>query len=147
MVWRSVERSWCFSLYCCSVAQSCPTLCDPIDCSTPVFSVLHHLLKFAQTRVHWVGDTIQPSRALSSPSPPAFDLSQHQGLFHWVSSLSHVAKVLAPQLQHQSFQWKYSGLIFFRIDCFDLAVQGTLKSLLQLSSCTLNDSAVFSFSL
>ena len=66
---------------CCSVAQSCLTLCKPINCSMPSFLVLHHLLEFAQTHVHWVGDAIQPSRPLSSLSPPAFNLSQHQGLF------------------------------------------------------------------
>ena len=79
--------------------------------------------------VHWVGDAIQPSHPLSSPFTPAFNLSHHQGLFQWVSSLHPVAKVL--ELQHQSFQW-YSGLISFRNDWFDLlAVQRTLKSLLQ----------------
>ena len=64
---------------CCSVAQSCPTLCDPMDCSTSGFPVLHHLLEFAQTHVHWVSDAIQPSHPLSSPSL-ALNLSQHQGL-------------------------------------------------------------------
>ena len=68
-----------------SVAQSCPTLCNPIDYSTPGFPVLHQLLELAQTHVHWVGDAIQQSHPLSSPSPPAFNLSQHQGLFQWVS--------------------------------------------------------------
>ena len=67
--------------YCCSVAQSCPTLCDPMDCSTPDFPVLYQLLELAQTPVHQVGDAIQPSHPLLSPSPPAFNLSQHQGLF------------------------------------------------------------------
>ena len=66
---------------CCSVAQSCPTLCDPMDCSTPGFPVLHHLPELAQTHVHRVGDAIQPSHPLSSPSLPVFNLSQHQGLF------------------------------------------------------------------
>ena len=73
-------------LRCRSVAQLCPTLCDPMDCSTPDLPVLHHLLKFAQTHVHRVGDTIQPSHPLLSPSP-AFNLSQHQGLFHNESAL------------------------------------------------------------
>ena len=100
---------------CCSVAQSCPILCDPMDCSTPGFPVLHHLLEFAQIHVHWVSDAIQPSHPLSSPSPPAFHLSQHQGLFQWVSSSYQVADVLELQLQHQSFQWIF-GLISFRID-------------------------------
>ena len=111
--------------------QSCPTLCDPMDCSTPGLPVLHHLLEFAQTHVRWVGDAIQPSHLLSSPSPPAYNLSQHQGLFQWVSSSHQVAKVLEPQLQHQSFQWIFR-VNFFWIDWFELlAVQGTLKSLLQ----------------
>ena len=88
-----------------SVTQSCLTLCNPMDCSAPGFSVHHQLLEFTQTHVHWVSDAIQPSHPLSSPSPPAFNLSQHQGLFKWVSSLHQVAKVLEFQLQHQSFQW------------------------------------------
>ena len=83
-----------------------------MDCSTPGFPVYHQLLEPAQTHVHWVGDAIQPSHPLSSPSPPAFNLSQHQGLFQWVSSLDQVAKVLELQLQHQSFQW------IFRIDWY-----------------------------
>ena len=79
--------------------------------------------------VHWVSEAIQPSHPLSSPSPPTFNLSQHQGLFQWVRSSHQVAKVLEFQLQHSN---EYSGLISFRIDGFDLlAVQGTLKSLLQ----------------
>ena len=88
-----------------SVAQSCPTLCDPVDCSTPGLPVHHQLLEFTQTHVHWVGDAIQPSHPLLSPSPPALNLSQHQGLFRWVSCSHQVAKVLEFQLQHQSFQW------------------------------------------
>ena len=106
-----------------------PTLCDPMDCSMPGFPVLHRLPELAQTHVHWVGVVIQPSRPLSSPSP-AFNLSQHQGLFQWVSSSHQVAKetsVLASVLPVD-----YSGLISFRINWFDLlAVVGTLKSLLQ----------------
>ena len=69
-----------------SVAQLCLTPCDPIDCSTPGFPVHHPLLEFAQTHIHWVRDAIQPSHPLSSPSPSAFNLDQHQGLFQWVSS-------------------------------------------------------------
>ena len=88
-----------------SVVQSCPTLCNPMDWSTPGFPVHHHLPELAQTHVLWVGDAIQPSHPLSSPSSPAFNLSQHQGLFKWVSSLHQVAKILELQLQHQSFQW------------------------------------------
>ena len=88
-----------------SVAQSCPTLCDPMNCSTPGLPVHHQLPEFTQTHVHQVSDAIQPSHPLSSPSPPALNLSQHQGLFKWVSSSHQVAKVLDLQLQHQSFQW------------------------------------------
>ena len=88
-----------------SVAQSCLTLCNPMDSSTPGFPVHHQLLEFIQTHGHWVGDAIQPSHPVSSPSPHAFNLSQHQGLFKWVSSSHQTAKVLEFQLQHQSFQW------------------------------------------
>ena len=88
-----------------SVAQSCPTLCDPMDCSMPGFPVHHQLPELTQTHIHRVSDAIQPSHPLSSPSPPAFNLSQHQGLFQWVSSSHQVAKILEFQLQHQSFQW------------------------------------------
>ena len=88
-----------------SVTQSCLTLWDPMDCSTPGFPVHHQLLELIKTHVHWVGDAIQPSHPLSSPFPPAFNLSQHQGLFQWVSSSHQVVKVLELQLQHQSFQW------------------------------------------
>ena len=93
-----------FSLFD-SVTQLCLTLCNPLDCGTPGFPVHHQLPEFAQTYVHQVGDAIQPSHPLLSLSPPAFNLSQHQGLFQWVSSLHQVAKVLEFQLQHQSFQW------------------------------------------
>ena len=85
--------------------QSCLTLCDPMNCSTPGLPVHHQLPESTQTHVHWVGDAIQPSRSLLSPSPPTFNLSQHQGLFKWVSSSHQVAKVLEFQLQRQSFQW------------------------------------------
>ena len=88
-----------------SVAQSCPTLCDPMNRSTRGLPVHHQLSESTQTHVHWVGDVIQPSHPLSSPSPPAFNFSQHQGLFKWVSSSHQTAKVLEFQLQHQSFQW------------------------------------------
>ena len=100
-----------------------------MDCSTPGLPVHHQLLEFTQTHVHWVSDAIQSSYPLLSPSP-AFNLSQHQGLFQWVSSSHQVAKVLEFQLQHQSL--RNSGLISFSMDWLDLlAVQGTLKSLLQ----------------
>ena len=112
-----------------SVPQSCLTPCDPIDCSTPGFPI-KKLLELAQTQVHQVSDAIQPSHPLSSPSPPAFNLAQHQGLFQWVSSLYQVAKVLVFHLQHRSFQWIFRT-DSFTTDWFDLhAVQGTLKSLL-----------------
>ena len=88
-----------------SVAQLCPTLCNPMNCSMPGLPVHQQLPEFTQTHVHQVGDAIQPSHPLSSPSSPALNLSQHQGLFKWVSSLHQVAKVLEFQLQHQSFQW------------------------------------------
>ena len=88
-----------------SVAQSCPILCDPMNCSTPGLPVHHKLLESAQTHAHWVGDAIQPSHPLSSPSPPAPNPSPHQGLFQCVNSPHQVAKVLEFQLQHQSFQW------------------------------------------
>ena len=110
---------------CCrSVAQSCLTLCDPMDCNVPGFPVLHHLPQFVQSHVHWVSDAIQPSHPLSSPSPPAFNLSQYQSLFRWVDSLHQVAKVL--ELQHQSFQW------IFRTDF--------LKDWLIWSPCSPRDS-------
>ena len=95
----------------------------PMDCSTLGFPALHYLPEFAQTHVHWDHDAIQPSHPLLPPSLPAHNLSQHQGLFRWVSSSHQVAKLLELQLQYQSFQW------IFRVDF--LAVQGTLKSLLQ----------------
>ena len=88
-----------------SVAQSCLTLCNPKKCSMPGLPVHHQLLESTQTHVHWVRDAIQPSHPLSSPSPPALNLFQHQSLFKWVSSSHQVSKVLEFQLQHQSFQW------------------------------------------
>ena len=102
-----------------------------MDCSTPGLPVHHQLLEFTQTHVHGVGDAIQPSYPPTSPSPHAFNLSQHQGLFKWVSSSHQVAKYwnfsfnISPSNEHP-------GLISFRMDWWDLlAVQGTLKSLLQ----------------
>ena len=89
-----------------SVAQLCQ-LCDSMDCSMLGFSVHHQLPELAQTHVHRVSDTIQPSHSLSSPSPPAFNRPQHRDLFQWVGSPHQVAKVLEFQLQHQSFQWKF----------------------------------------
>ena len=114
-----------------SVTQSCPTLCDRINRSTPGLPVHHQLPELTQTHVHWVSDGIQPFHLLSSPSPPAFSLSQHQGFFQWVSSSHEVAKYwsfsfsISPSNEHP-------GLISFRMDWLDLlAIQGTLKSLLQ----------------
>ena len=99
-----------------------------MNLTMPGLPVHHQPPEFTQTHVHWVGDAIQPSYPLSSPSPPALNLSHHQGLFKWVSSLHQVAKVLEFQLQN----FEYSGLISFRMDWLDLlAVQGTLQSLLQ----------------
>ena len=86
---------------------SCIWLCDPMDCSSPGLSILHCLLEFPQIHVRWVSDAIQPSHPLLSPSPPALNLSQHQGLFQWVGSSHQVAKVWELQLQHQSFQWVF----------------------------------------
>ena len=86
-----------------SVAQSCLTLCDPKDCRMPGFPVHYQHPEFTQTHVHQVGDAIQLSHPLPSPSPPALNLSQHQGLCKWVSSLDQVAKELEFQLQHQPF--------------------------------------------
>ena len=97
------EYIFCLKNQFSSVAQSCPTLCDPMDCIIPGFHVLHQLPELAQTQAHRVSDAIQPSHPLSSPSPPTFNLSQHQGLFQRVSS-HQVAKVLEHQLQHESFQ-------------------------------------------
>ena len=87
-----------------SVAQFCLTLCGPVDCSTPGFPVHHQLPELTQIHVHWIGDAIQPSHPLLSPSPLAFSLSQHRYLFQWVSSSHQMAKVLELQLQLQSFQ-------------------------------------------
>ena len=87
-----------------SVAQSDPTLCDPMDCSIPAFPIHHQLPEPTQTHVYHVGDAIQPYHPLSSPSPPAFNLSQHQGLVQGVSSSNQVAKILELELQHQPFQ-------------------------------------------
>ena len=104
-----------------------------MNCSTPGLPVHHQLPESTQTHVHWVGDTIQPSHPLLSPFSPALNLSQHQGLFKWVSSWHQVAKVLEFHVNFSiSPSNEHSGLISFRIDWLDLlAVQGTLKSLLQ----------------
>ena len=125
------ERTTLVSVQFSSVAQSCLTLCDHMDCSTPGFPVHHQLPELTQTHVHWVGDAIQPSHPLSSPCPPAFNLSQHQGLFRWVSSSHQVAKYWSFNFNISPSN-EYSGLISFRMDWLDLlVVQGTPKSLLQ----------------
>ena len=102
--WMHCVNLW--SVQFSSVGQSCPTLCDTMNHSTPSFPVHHQLLELAQTHVQWVGDAIQPSHPLSSPSSPALNLSQPQGLFPLVTSLHHMPKVL--ELQHQSFQCIFS---------------------------------------
>ena len=102
-----------------------------MDCSLPGLPVHHQLPEFIQIHIHWVGDAIQASHPLSFPSPPTFSLSRHQGLFQWVSSSHQVAKVLEFHFSISPPN-EYSGLISFRMDWLDfLAVQGTLKSLLQ----------------
>ena len=114
-----------------SSAQLCSTLCDSMDCSMPGFPVHHQLPEPAQTHVHRVGDAIQPSHPLSSPFPPAFNLSHHQNLFQWVSSSHQVAKILLFSFGISPSR-EYSGLISFRTDWFDLlAIQETLKCLFQ----------------
>ena len=111
-----------------SVTQSCPTM----DCSTPGFPVHHQLWEFTQTQIHWVSDAIQPSHPLLSSPPPAFNLSQHQGLFQWTGYLHHAPKYRSFSISPSN---EYSGLISFRIDWYDLfAVQWTLKRLLQYHS-------------
>ena len=120
-----------WSLQFRSAAQSCLTLCNPIHCSTPDLPVHHQLSEVTQTHIHWVGDAIQPSHPLSTPSPLAFNLFQHQGLFKWVSSLHQVPKYWSFSFSISPSN-EYSGLISFRMDWLDLfAVQETLKSLLQ----------------
>ena len=126
---------WSLCLFLCQshilivVVKSCPTLCDPMDCSMPGFPVLHYLPEFTQTHVLWVRWYHPTISSFVVPFPPACNLSQHQGLFQWVGSSHQVAKVL--KLQHQSFS-ECSGLISSGTDWFNLlAVQGTLKNLCQ----------------
>ena len=125
------DGAWLVTVQFSSVALSCPILCNQKDCSTPGLPVHRQLLEFTQTHVLRVGDAIQPSHPLSSPSPPAFNLSQHQ-----VFSNKSALRIRWPKYWSFSFSIspsnEYSGLISFRIDSLDLlAVQGTLKSLLQ----------------
>ena len=116
-----------------SVTQSCPTLCDPTDCSKPGLPVHHQLPEVIHMNVHWVSGAIQLSHPLSSPSPPTFNLSQHQRLFN-----KNETVLCIRWAKYWSFSYsirpsnEHPGLISFRIDWLDLlAVQGTLKSLLQ----------------
>ena len=126
-----IQLPWSPQYQFSSVAQSCPTLCDPMNRSTPGHPVHHQLPESTQTHVHWVGDAIQPSHLLSSPSPPALNLSQDQGLFNesalrirWPKDWSFSFHI-SPSNEHP-------GLISFMMDWLDLcAVQGTLKNLLQ----------------
>ena len=113
---------WCWCCGC-SVAQSCLTLCNLLDCGTLGLSVPHHLPKFAQVQVHCIKDAIQPSHPLMSSSPSALNLSQLQGLFQWVSCLHQVTKILELQL-HISPSNEYSGLTSLKIDWFDLREMG-----------------------
>jgi len=119
---------WLFTIFqFSSAAQSCLTLCDPMNRSTPGLPVHHQLPEFTQTHIHQVGDAIQPSHPLSSPSPPAPNPSQHQGLFQWVRWPKYWSFIfsISPSNEHP-------GLISFRMDGLDLlAVQGTLMSLLE----------------
>ena len=125
------ENSLLLCCCCCLVAKSCPALCNPMDCSTPGFSVPHYLPEFAQIHVHWVGDALYLSHPLLLLSPFAFSFSLHQDFFQWIDSLHQMANVFELQLQHQLFQWIFRA--YFLLNwLFDLlAVQGTLKSLLQ----------------
>ena len=130
VIWndRQLTQSAQFS----SVAQLHPTFCDPMDCSTPGVPVHHQLLEYTQIHVHWVCDAIQPSHPLSSPFPPIFNISQHQGLFRWVSSWHQLAKVLEFHLQHHSFQWIFriylhSSPTLFRAKVFSLLPWKHLK--------------------
>ena len=115
-----------YSVQFTSVTPSCLTLCDPMNCSTPGLPVHHQLPEFTQTHMHRVGDAIQPSYPLLSPSLPVPNLSQHQGLFQWVNSLHEVAKVLEFQLWHHSLQRNHGA---------DLLQNGLVGS-----PCSLRDS-------
>ena len=139
---NTLDIYFCFYTYMDfskSCPKPCPTLCNPMDCNIPSFPVLHYFLEFAQTHVHCVGDAIPPSHLLSSPSPPAFNLFQHQGLFHWAHPEWGTLHIRWPKYWSFSFSIgpssKDTGLIFLMIDWFNLlAVQGAPKSLLQRPS-------------
>ena len=111
LFWDSVSVLNCC---CCSVAKLSSSLSNPMHCSMPGFPVPHHLLELAQVHVHCIADTIQLSHPLLSPSPPALNLSQHQGLFQWVSSSYRVPKVLELHLQHQYFSKSIQSWFPFR---------------------------------
>ena len=129
---------------CCSVTKMCPTLCDPLDCSTSHSPVLHYFPEFAQTHVHWVGDAIQPAHLLLSTSPPAFIFPNIRVFFNESALPIRWPKYWSFSICPSS---EYSGLISFRIDWFDLlAVQGTLGSLVQhhsLKASILQSLAIF----
>ena len=122
--WRKIALQCCV-VFCCSaqfssVAQSCPALCDPMDRSTPGLPVHHQLLQFTQTHVHRVSDAIQPSHPLLSPSPPAFNLSQHQGLFQWVSSSLYSEGTFSESLGSLCSALFDLTLLPMNPSCFDL---------------------------
>ena len=130
-----------------SVTQICPTVCNPMDCSMPGFPVHHQLPELAQTQVHWVRDAIQPSHLLSFPSPPIFNLSQHQGLFQWVTSLHQVTKVL----EYWSFSFsvspsnEYSGLISFTMTGWISLLSKGLSRVFSNTTVQKHQSSVLSF--
>ena len=131
-IWKSFKFKVKLWISSAQSLKSCPIFCDSMVCSTPGLPVHHQLPEFTQTHVHWVGDAIQPSHPLSSPSLPAFNLSQHRGLF----SVESVFQIRWPKYWSFSFSistsYEHSGLISLRMDWLDLlAVQGTVKSLLQ----------------
>ena len=121
------HMSWSSSVLS-SVAQSCPTLWEPMDCSTPGFPVHHQLPELAQTHIHWVSDAIQPSHPLSSPSPPDFTLSHHQGLFQWVSPLFESGD--------QSIRTSASVSVMTIQDWFPLGLMGHYIILLMCTTST-----------
>ena len=147
-MWRRIGKSLVLPPFCCcSVLQSCPTLCDSMDCKTPGFTVLHRLLEFAQTRVNWVGDTIQQSCPLC-PLLPLPSISPSIRVFYSESTLH----IKWPNYQSFSFSIspfnEYLGLISFRTEWLDLlAVQGTLKSLLQHHSSKASNLQLFCWSI
>ena len=120
---------------CCSVAQLCPTICNRMDCGTPGFPVLHHLLELDQTRVHWVGDAIQASHPLSSPSPPAFNLSQNQGLFQWEGSSHQCGQSIGVSVSASDLSVNIQGWFpLLLTGLISLQSKGVVKSPLQYHS-------------